>query len=240
LFVVVLFADLAAIVANLNNSLFVITELDNGVETRVGCGFFIQPFLGTTAWHVVDMTSPTARLQGLLSDGRTFPIAVTLSDKALDLAIVDTSPFEGTPVDIHPNATVRALDEIFCANFAIYAETVVRERQSEVQPEPQPHPCVAVWDGRVSSVTNDFFSISRAGAAGDSGAAIVLSRTGIVVGVYLEGVNEAEERKKYRRADVSRRVQALENSVDILTRNTWNGGIVLKISHVVQIINNVP
>jgi hypothetical protein len=215
----------------LSASVFIIIETDrSGDKEEVGCGFFVTSNFAATALHVV--APARGQLTGILAGGASFPIFIHRAMASLDLAILRT-PHNGKPVPIAVEPeNIEPGELVYCANFAIFMSKILQERQAEHSREQQV-PTLSLWEGVVCKVTKDFFAVSRGGAAGDSGAAIILSTTGQVVGIYLEGVNEAKERKEHLDVDnANDRLDTLEQSVDSLVQAVHTGGIVLKISQI--------
>jgi hypothetical protein len=208
---------------SLENSVFLLYE--NGVP--IGTCFFVSPKILLTANHNLEIGQSEIEC---LIDGKQSTLKVLYRDLNYDFAVLLSSiPHQhhltiskdsvlpgSKAVFVSYNVGINEdLDASFNGSFSVTSAIIVKKSPHHV-----------VYQGF--------------GFAGDSGSALTLI-DGKVIAIHLEGINQAKERLRGKN-DFDNRLNAVEESVDGLTKNLAQGSIGLLLSSfhttIADLVNN--
>ena len=200
-------------------------SLDGGGKfVPIGVMFFVSPECAVTANHnlgskktddYVYYKQPGQRSPSMISvcfqdEQQDFAILRCGKGKHAHLALLDTS---ASP----PECGVNFL-------LAAYQIGITEELGDDFETT------FGLMQGCVTKTSKNHMVYQSTTFAGDSGAALTLVN-GNVIGIHVEGVNQAKERLR-KKSDVNERLTEVENSVDGLIKGTAQGCIGL-LAHVV-------
>lgn len=182
----------------------------------IGVCFFIHPTIAVTCHHTVDTKQ--------LND---FVWAKNEAKEKLKLKIIDVNPkhdfaFLSIVGQKKAPSTLTLLPSV----PAIGSQFVVASYQIGIMEELKEFKLsVGVAQGIVQKVSKNHFVYQSSTFAGDSGGALTLIG-GNVIGMHLEGVNQARERISHV-TGVNDRLDETELSIDSLVRGTAQGALAL-------------
>jgi len=201
----------------------IIAVVRGGVEA--GVAFFISPTRALTVAHNLRISSGRHQRVATCvrcSDGARLSFDVTHCDTALDFAVLElrqgqppSQHFLTVPREIGVSAGERGVFLVTC-NFRMAAEA------------PDVASLGVAWHhARVVKLHTHNFLYDSPPFDGDSGGAIVVARTGAVIGLHKELVNAARELIEHKRG-VGDRLNAVELSLQSLIRGTSVGCVAVR------------
>ena len=199
----------------------------------VGCGFFIAPTQAVTAYHNISINnSPVLIGQSvhIYIDKAVHTMSVKAASISLDLVVLEPS---GTfvcnmPLQLSPTCSLERSESLLLVSFSLSLH--------KQQDTGASIPAVSVSR---CSFTRDYdplilYCDANAGV-GDSGGAVLVGSDLQVVGLHLEGVNEAKERRHTSKP--GQRIPELESSLDSVIKAHAIGFVALKSTAIVPHIH---
>jgi hypothetical protein len=190
----------------------------------IGVMFFVTPNLAVTANHNIASKKVNDTVYCQQRDVRSHSVlTVVYQDSKLDIAILSC----GKPVGNYLSLLDTRSNPPQCGiNFILAAYQIGITEELEYDFKLS----FGIMTASVTKTSDNHMVFQSTTFAGDSGAALTLVN-GNVIGIHVEGVNEAEERLRGKK-DFEERLNAAEESIDRLIENTAQGCIGV-LAHVV-------
>jgi hypothetical protein len=208
----------------------ILAVLRGAGEAEAGAAFFISPTTALTAAHNL-LCAPGSRRRhpqrvvcARPSDGARFTFDVAALDADLDFAVLRLRVGAPSPhfLSVSRNVGGAAGDKgvfLVTCNIRVAAE----------MPAAAASVSVAAWHhARIVRVHPRTFLYDSPAFDGDSGGAIVVARTGEVIGLHKELVNFARENLNHKAA-VGERLSRAEVSVQSLIKGSSFGCVGVRI-----------
>lgn len=200
-----------------------------------GVAFFVSGTCALTAWHTLTLKRGRKQVTCVrASDRKTFEFDVVASDDALDIAVLRlrpdqpastaflTVPAHGAPPPAGDKGTFLVTCNIAMADEAPDVNSVG----------------IAWHSARIVRYHGRHFMYDAQAFNGDSGGAIVVARTGEVIGLHQELVSHARELIEHAE-DTDEQLNAIMVSIKSLIRSSAFGCVGLRLDDpaVVGVLN---
>ena len=197
-------------------------------KVEAGVAFFVSPTTALTAAHNLGVGGSTTRLVKTVTcvraeDRARFVFAVAALDAKLDIAVLrlragerSSAHFLTVPRSIGVAPGDKGMFLVTC-NIRMAAEA------------PDIASVGIAWhQARIVSLHPNNFVYDSVAFDGDSGGAVVVARTGAVIGLHCELVNAARELIAHKE-DVGERLNSIEESVKSLIRGSSSGCVGVRL-----------
>jgi hypothetical protein len=157
---------------------------DINSENLSGVAFFIAPRVAITTFHQVEPCFMEPKLGIKMVQGSTCLNMITIKgDKNMDYALLE--PYEKgffNFLEPHPLGPSPEGEKCFMLNFSI-----------KVHQQLSIPPSFSVHVGHISSCVDHRLIYDGHSYGGDSGGAIILAKTGKLIAMHLEGINDTPQ-----------------------------------------------
>ena len=201
-------------------------------KADAGVAFFISPTTALTAAHNLGVSGSTTRhvktVTCVRAEGRArFSFVVAALDAKLDVAVLRLCTGERPSVHY---LTVPSSIDMAPGDRGMFLVTCNIRMAKEVSEIASVG--VAWHQARIVSLHPNNFVYDSVAFDGDSGGAIVVARTGSVIGLHCELVNAARELIA-QKENVGERLNTIEESVKSLIRSSSSGCVGVRLDSVI-------